>query len=276
MSVTDIVHDEEVYNNELGLWNETPANVETDLAQYNNSKNRFLYYPWGVFCTAFARRNLFDGILHIKEDYIYSDTDSIKMKNYKKHMDYVNKYNHDIQEKLKAALKYHGLPLDSIAPKTIKGEPKPLGVWDVETGLHGEKIYKYFKTLGAKRYIVYQKDGDGYELETTIAGLPKEKGRDFLLKISNNDINKVFQNFNNRMTVPKGQAGKLVHYYDDEKKSAVIKDYQGHYTKVTSLSSVHLEPTGFTLSLANQFIEFINLIGNNELLLKQERNVDRS
>ena len=168
--------------------------------------------------------------------------------------------------KLHQALKYHGLPLDSIAPKTIKGEPKPLGVWDFEG------VYKRFKTLGAKRYIYDDEKG----LHTTIAGLPKIKGVEYLLNISNNDINKVYQNFNNDMTVPKGQAGKLVHYYDDEKKSAVIKDFQGHYTKVTSLSAVHLEPTGFTLSLANQFLDFIRLIGNNELTLQVERNQDRS
>lgn len=265
MSVTDIVHDEENYNDDLDLWDEQEADTQEEINKYNYSKNRFLFYPWGVFVTSFARANLFDGILHVKDDYIYSDTDSIKMKNYKKHLPYVREYNKRIQEKLKKALEFHGLPLDSIAPKTIKGEPKPLGVWDFEG------VYKHFKTLGAKRYIYDDETG----LHTTIAGLPKSKGKEYLLKISNNDMKKVYQNFNNNMTVPKGQAGKLIHYYDDEKKSAVIKDFQGHYTKVTSYSSVHLEPTGFTLSLANQFIEFVNLIGNNELTLQVERNVNR-
>ena len=265
MSVTDIVHDEEIYDDDLGLWNEQPANAGEDIRKYNYSNNRFLFYPWGVFITAYARRNLWNGILSVKDDYIYSDTDSIKMKNYKKHLAYVEDYNKRIQEKLQKALKYHGLPLDSIAPKTIKGVPKPLGVWDFEG------VYNHFKTLGAKRYIYDDETG----LHTTIAGLPKVKGKEYLLKISNNDLNKVYKNFNNNMTVPVGQAGKLIHYYDDEKKSAVIKDYQGHYTKVTSYSSVHLEPTGFTLSLANQFIDFVRMIGNNELMLQIERNQNR-
>ena len=62
-------------------------------------------------------------------------------------MNYVKSYNKKVTEKLYQALKYHGLPLDSIAPKTIEGEPKPLGVWDFEG------VYKRFKTLGAKSYI---------------------------------------------------------------------------------------------------------------------------
>ena len=123
MSVTDIVHDEEIYDNELDMWNEQPADIEKEINSYNNSRTRFLYYPWGVFVTAYARANLWSGILSVGDDYLYSDTDSIKMKNYKKHMDYVKSYNKKVTEKLHQALKYHGLPLDSIAPKTIEGEP---------------------------------------------------------------------------------------------------------------------------------------------------------
>ena len=48
-----------------------------EIQKYNDSKNRFLYYAWGIWVTAYARRNLWTGILAVGKDYIYSDTDSI-------------------------------------------------------------------------------------------------------------------------------------------------------------------------------------------------------
>ena len=112
------------------------------IAKYNKSSSRFLFYPWGVAICAYARRNLFTGILEFKEDYIYADTDSIKVQNIENHMDYIKRYNDDCIKKLYMAMDYHELPYDLIEPKTIKGESKPLGVWDFDGH------YKRFKTLG--------------------------------------------------------------------------------------------------------------------------------
>lgn len=266
MSVTDIIHSEEIYSGTE--WSEEEPNYQEQLDQYNSSYNRFLYYVWGVFVTAYARHNLWSGILQFKDDYLYSDTDSIKAKDYKKHLGYINSYNKEIVKKLKACLKHYNIDDKEISPKDIKGNQHTLGLWDFEG------VYKHFKTLGAKRYIVenlpyktphsmakYKDD----ILEITIAGLPKDKGRDYLLKISNNNFDKVFQNFTDKFTVPKEYSGKLTAYYDDEKKSAVIKDYQGHYTKVLSLSSVHLSKASFEMSMSEKFVQLLEMLENGEI-----------
>lgn len=266
MAVTDIVHNEENYNDDH--WEEILSNAQEEIKQYNNSYNRFLYYVWGVFITAYARRNLWNGILQFKDDYIYSDTDSIKAKNYKKHMDYINKYNQEITKKLDDCLNNYDIDTAELAPLDVKDNAHPLGHWDFEG------VYKSFKTLGAKRYIVenlpYKTPHSmakytGDILEITIAGLPKDKGRDYLLKISDNNMNKVFQNFTNHMIIPEDDSGKLTAYYDDEEKQAVIKDYQKHYTKVDSKSSVHLCKASFEMSLSEKYIEMLEMIGNNEM-----------
>lgn len=254
MSVTDIVRDENLYEN--NEWEEIKADADKLLEKYNGSKNRFLFYPWGVFVTAYARRNLWNGIISIGEDYIYSDTDSIKMLNWKKHKKYVENYNKQITEKLEKAMKYHKLPVDSIRPKTIKNVPKPLGVWDFEG------TYSHFKTLGAKRYI-YDFNG---ELHITIAGLNKKSGANYIEKISDNDINKVYKNFQNNLTVPKGQTGKMTHTYIDCLKSFEVTDFQGHVTRETALSSVHLENASFHLSLSQAFKEFLQDISNGYII----------
>ena len=88
--VTDIIKDTYTYTDDWDIDKVKPAEA---IERYNYSRKRFLFYPWGVFCTAYARRNLWAGILEFGDDYIYSDTDSIKCLNIDKHMDYVNKYN---------------------------------------------------------------------------------------------------------------------------------------------------------------------------------------
>ena len=257
MAVTDIVHDEEIYSGDY--WYEYAADGQKEIDNYNKSYNRFLYYPWGVFVTAYARHNLWTGILEFKDDYIYSDTDSIKAKNYKNHMKYIEKYNQEITNKLEKCLDHYGIDKSELAPLDVDGIAHPLGLWDFEG------VYKTFKTLGAKRYIVETSKG---KLEITIAGLPKNKGRDYLLKVSNNDMNKVFQNFTDKMLVPADDSGKMTAYYDDEEKTAVIKDYQGHYTEVTSRSSVHLSKASFEMTLASKFIKLLEMLADGEQDIK--------
>ena len=186
-SVSKVIHDEVEYSN--NQWTTEPADAEKQLQQYNNSNNRVLYFPYGVWVTSFARANLWSGILSIKDDYIYSDTDSIKMLNWQKHKSYVENYNKTITEKLEKTLKFYRIPLDQIRPKTVDGREKPLGVWDFEG------VYDSFKTLGAKRYVYSYTDKDGKHLKTTIAGLGKEQGAKYLLSISDNDPEKAVKNF---------------------------------------------------------------------------------
>lgn len=243
MCVTDIVKDESTFTN---TWGTTKADISEQIQKYNESKNRFLYYPWGVWVTAYARKNLWNGILNIGDDYIYSDTDSIKFVNYEKHKKYIDWYNSNITKKLHAMCDFYKLEKSSIEPKTIKGKKKPLGVWDYE----GK--YKYFKTLGAKRYMYYDDS-----LHITIAGLSKKQGVDYLLEKNNHDIQKVFENFDNNMYIPAAKTGKNTHTYIDDEREMIVKDYTGKLHHVKSLSSIHLEKCDFTLELSKQYISFL-------------------
>lgn len=131
---------------------------------YIKNKKQVLVYQWGVWITAWARHELFKGILKINDDVIYCDTDSIKFLNYENYENWINKYNKNCIDEINKTLNYYEINLSLAKPKTIKGTEKPLGVWDFEG------IYTKFKTLGAKRYA-YEQDG---KFNITVSGLNKK------------------------------------------------------------------------------------------------------
>ena len=222
----------------------------------NTSKSRFLFYAWGVFVTAYARRNVWSAILELKDDYIYSDTDSVKYINRDKHLDYFKNYNENIKRKLINCLNYRKLPTEYLHPKNKNGEECWLGLWDYEGH------YQQFKTLGAKRYLV--KKDDKYIL--TCAGLSKKQGIDYLI-----NQGKPFEMFNDNMYIPKENTGKMTHTYIDEYQHYKIKDYLGQYADVISYSSIHLESCEFTLSLSEKYIDFIKSYVKGYLVLGDQR-----
>ena len=239
MCVTSIVHDTVNFNG--AEWTTENGNLEEELKNYNTDKNRFLFYHWGVWCTAYARNNLYTGIKECKDDYIYSDTDSIKIFNADKHKNYFEKYNEWIVQKLEKCLKYHNIPLDYISPKTIKGETKTLGIWDFDG------FYTDFKTLGAKRYI-YRKDD---KISITVCGLSKKSGKEFI-----ENQQKPFLFFNDGMFVDCEHTGKMTHTYIDREIENVITDYLGNQAYYHEKSFIHLEKTDYLLSLSDMYIKY--------------------
>ena len=231
--VTDIVNDEIDYEDE---WITQSADIEECIEEYNKSRNRFLFYPWGIRICSTARKNLWSGILELGQDYLYSDTDSVKFTNMEAHREYFNNYNKEITEKLRKCCEVRGLDFEATRPKTVKGKEKPLGVWD-EDG-----IYKRFKTLGAKRYLVETEDG---HIKCTIAGLSKKKGGEFIA--SQEDP---FEFFSDYMSIDEDHSGRLTHTYINEPYEYEMIDYMGNYYRGKELSGICLSPSDYNLKLS--------------------------
>jgi hypothetical protein len=249
MCVTDVVKDEHVFND---TWGVERVDVDEKIDEYNKSKNRFLFYPWGIWVTAYARRNLWTAILNIGDDYIYSDTDSIKMLNFDKHKEYVEKYNKHIGKKLADMMEHYKLNVELLAPKTIQGKAKPLGIWEFEGN------YSHFKTLGAKRYLVKENG----EFHLTVAGLSKKNGINHMVNICGGDTEQVFNIFNDNLYIPADKTGKMTHTYIDTEKEMFVVDYAGVEERVLTLSGIHLEPCDFTLSISEQYNQFLRAISS--------------
>lgn len=247
MTVTDICRDEIKY--ESIEWTSEKPDIDKVIEKYNKSVKRFLYYPWGVWVTAYARANLWLAILEFGEDYLYSDTDSVKVINVNNHTNFIEKYNKNVVKKLDRAMQYHGLPLDSTRPKTIEGKTKQLGIWE------NEGVYDFFKTLGAKRYMVKKDKALGkYNYSLTVSGINKNYAIPYLIDKYGD---KIFAYFQEGLYIPPEYTGKLTHTYIDDEKSGVVKDYLGNYCKFHELSAVHLEPADYHLDVTEELISYI-------------------
>lgn len=255
MSVTDICRDEIIYNN---IWSKDKPDLETAMHKYNKSIKRFLYYPWGVWVTAYARSNLWSGIFEFADDYIYSDTDSIKVINYEKHKKYFDDYNNNVISKLERAMQHHKIPFEMTCPVNNKGVKKQLGIWD------DEGCYDYFKTLGAKRYMVSKPnvleldDGRKYDISITVAGVNKYNAVPYLLETYKNP----FSAFTENLVIPKEYTGKLTHTYIDDHYTGTTIDYLGNEIEYDEYSSTHLEPAEYSLSITQEYLDYVFQIQN--------------
>lgn len=250
-----------IYNNDELSDKEKDCVIDTlkieKINKYNDSKKRFLFYPWGIYVTAFARRNLWYGINELKNDYIYSDTDSVKFVNIENHKDFFDRYNKWIVERIKKSCADNKLDVNKACPKTIKGKEKPMGVFDYEG------MYDTFKTLGAKRYLVEHKQhivktkhittiGGFSHLTATIAGVNKSKGSLYLEMLED-----PFEEFTDKLTFPEDFSGRLISTYIDDTKTGICKDYLGNEYQYHELSGIHMSKSDYNLTLSPIYLALI-------------------
>lgn len=243
MTCMDVITKDIQYtkNNE---WVENEPKKQEQIETYNNDNSRFLFYAWGVFITAYARRNLFLGIKNVGDDYIYADTDSIKILNYEKHLNFIEKYNKWILSKLEKACKFQGIDKNKIYPKSKKGVIKPLGVWD------DDGYYKNFKTMGAKRYMVKSQDD---KIKITIAGLNKKQVSSYLNKQEN-----PFNVFDDGMYITKEYSGKNTAFYIDNCFKGTYIDYLGNNFDYEEETGIYIETSDYCMGMSEIYRTLLN------------------
>lgn len=275
MMVTDIIKETVEWLQDKQEWHTGDGkDIENGIEAYNNSWKRFLYYPWGVWVTAYARYNLCRGILACGEYYRYSDTDSIKYQSPAPEFEkWVEQYNEEVADKMRAAMRHHGFDENRWKPKTLSGEEKPLGFWDFD----GE--YIEFKTLGAKRYcfskknkkkkkesveefekrreenrgIIIDEGPDWFiTFHVTVAGSNKKKTALYLCE----RYRTPFEGFKFGLEIPPEKSGKLGATYLDHDFGAECVDYLGNRYTIYERSAINMVPIGFTMT-NDDYIDYL-------------------
>ena len=203
------------------------------LGKFN--QKAFLAYQWGVWVTAHARKALEDGIRLVHEtegaSFVYCDTDSVK---YIGRVDWTA-YNNERIAECKESGSYATDP---------SGVTHYMGVFETEDDPETGYAYRYFKTLGAKKYAYIEKEGEG--VHCTIAGVNKKKGGREL------DENGGLRAFSEGFVFV--DAGGTQAVYND--MPSVRKVYiEGHPLEITS--NVAILPSEYTLGITGEYERII-------------------
>ena len=249
MMVEKVVREEYIFTDEF---ESRGKDYVGQVSGYNENRNRFLFYPWGVWVTAHARFRLYDAIYNVGDDWRYCDTDSVKFVG--DHERYFKKVNAAAVENLSALSRRMNIPMDEVIPRSPNGEQKFLGVWE-----HEYDAYR-FKTVGSKRYLTeYKGDGehDDHSIELTVAGSNKIKTLEYLKQqalVTNTDI---FKLFDDELVIPAEYAQRTVSKFVDKERSGYITDYTGENRWFYSKSGVYIEPASYSFSITDEMYEAI-------------------
>lgn len=259
MSVTNMIRDKVIYDNESGWTEEKLSNAEIIESLENEKKKSFLSFAYGVWVTAFARNNLLRNVVKLDEHVVYCDTDSIKLLHgYNK--DIITEYNNFVKNKVKHVSKILDIDIEKFAPTDVYGNSHMLGLFD-EDG-----HYEEFITQGAKKYaytkwakkekvkedanIIKEENGKCLVLEITVAGVPKQGARAL----------KTLKDFTDDLVFEFKDTNKNLLFYVEEQKPYLLKDYKGVEYEVSDKSGCCIVPTTYVLKKA---LEYSQLISDN-------------
>ena len=273
MTVTNLITDEVVFDTESHTWKDpkklTVETAQEKLDKINSNRNTFLSQIWGIFVTAYARKNLFTCMYEIEKrsdlnpfetGVVYCDTDSIKC--FGNVDDIFETYNKTTYGKLKATADALGLDVTKTQPKTLKGKLKPLGVFEYEETYNGG-----FKTLGAKKYL-YKKRGT---ITFNIKGRKKRfKMNVFTLHLTLSGVNKSgskalkdLNEFQKGFLFNYDDTGKKLLYYNDEQPEINVIDCNGKSGTLRGGSGICLTPCRYKLGITPEYFNYLNETEND-------------
>lgn len=233
-----------------GELQETPVNVDEEIKHTNKDRNRALFYPWGAWVTAHTRALLLGTIMDLADagvNVLYCDTDSTYSQDHPAVPEVIAAVNARLLEKNAAAAAELGIDPALFAPVDPQGIAHPIGLFEHDND--GENLDQ-FKTLGAKRYAA-MKNG---KFAITVAGLNKKLGAEYVKAHGGMEF------FADGMAIPQERSGRLVHTYVDEEISNIMIDYLGNPASVRQDGFVHLEAAPYSLTIGDEYTNFMNLI----------------
>lgn len=263
MSVTNNIRDEVKFDSDTLEWYEEELSNNDIIEKLNKEKkDAFLSFSYGVWVTAYARRNLLQTLLKLDDYMIYADTDSLKLKDgYDKNI--ILEYNNKVEEKISNICNRLKIDENLYKPKDIKGNIHILGVFEHEGDY--DITYEKFITQGAKKYAVvekvFNKDTNRFEskINITVSGVPK-KAKNVLKDLKDFKDNYVFKY---------EDTGKQTLFYNENQIPVTIHDYLGNEYQVSDKTGIAMVPTSYTLGKALDYAHLISDESSRRAIYKE-------
>lgn len=198
-------------------------------------------FQFGVWVTAYARRNLWQGILALDYNVVYCDTDSIKYIDCDSN--FFNEYNEKIAERENERADMLGIPREKFCPKDRNAVSHRLGIFD------DDGQYQKFKTLGAKKYCYVDNDN---KLHMTVSGVRKSA----VSQLHN------IEEFKDGTVFDVEHAQKLLMSYIDDMTPIVWN--KGQYDEFHSSYQYGIcaQPTTHSLGITDDYDSILTMVQN--------------
>lgn len=222
MCVQNVLKDVIIFN---GLDYSIKEDLTKEELLKRNNRKAFLNYAWGVYVTAYAREELQKAIDFVGNDFVYTDTDSVKFKG-------VHDFSILNREILKDCEKFNAIAYD------VEKNAHYLGIFELDG------VYKKFKTLGAKKYA-YIDEND--KLHITVSGVNK--------KIAPIELKNDIKNFKKGFIFHK--AGGTTSYYNDiEYGKSILYTYKRK--KLFIISNVCITDSTYKLDITEEYEKILS------------------
>lgn len=240
------------YNGELYLSDdpELPEDVRKKPKDFESIiKKQFLLPIWACQVSSGARRELLRMFKIAPYDSLYGDTDSDKIRHYKRYLPQIEAYNERMEKLNEEAANRWNLNFNII---------KDLGKFVKE-----EELEK-FKTLGAKRYLYKTKpepdSGKFPEIKSVVAGMEKGSFMNYC-KLNNLDP---FEAFTDNLYLNSEISNKITSRYTDFEFAERLTDYNGESAEIHEKSCCALFAIPFNMKVDPDFLTFAALLQKKE------------
>lgn len=241
--LTDICQESVVYN---AFAKDNPFKKKKErtyskmLSKYYGNKDSFLSYQHGIWVTAWCRQRLQGAIDMLGEAMVYCDTDSVKYKETLASRTLKDTLNKEIYEDIAKCGKN--------CTVEYNGKEYTLGLWEDD----GE--YKYFKSLGAKKYCYVTPDD---EIHVTVSGLSKAKAEEWFKE--NGGIGK----FTPGTVIPTDYSGRTISTFNDRPNVITLKIGD---EEIPVGANIVITDTTYEFGITEDYEKLLTTIGDGGLM----------